>query len=104
MRLLTIALILVPTLVSAQTRYASETLKVRGAKPGDSTTVIGRPILYALSVPRSAPHAAAATRFVSLLLGDEGRRMMRAQHVDMLDTPRFFGDSVPTAIRDVGRP
>jgi molybdate/tungstate transport system substrate-binding protein len=84
--------------------YASETLRVRGAKLGDSTVVSGRPILYAMSVPRTAPHPAAATRFVSLLLSDEGRRMLRTQHVDMLDTPRFFGDSVPTAIRDIGRP
>ena len=84
--------------------YASETLKVRGSKVGDSTIVTGKPILYALSVPRAAPHPAAAARFVSLLLSDEGRRILRAQHVDMLDTPRFFGDSVPAAIRDLGRP
>jgi len=84
--------------------YAAESLKVRGARPGDSTVVVGRPIFYAMSVPRMAPHPTAATRFTTLLLGDEGRRVLRARHIDMLDTPRFFGDSVPTAIRDIVSP
>ena len=80
-------------------QYAVASVRVRGATPKDSTTMTGGPILYALSIPRQAPHAAAAERFVAELLGRDGRRRLREQHVDALDAPRFVGDA-PKALRD----
>ena len=79
--------------------------KVRGPSAGtDTVTYTGAPILYALSVPANAPHPAAATRLASFLLSAEGRRMMRAAHVDALDRAVFVGTGAPMAIRDSAGP
>ena len=70
--------------------YGTVSVAIRGA------TMTGRPVLYALSIPREAPHPAVAVRFVRELLGAQAT--LRAQNVDALDTVRFIGD-VPAAIR-----
>ena len=79
--------------------YQRAQVRVKG-KGNDSLTFVGGPILYALSVPIHAPHAAAAERLAGFLLSAEGRRMMHDAHVDALDQARFVGTSVPAAIRD----
>lgn len=79
--------------------YATARVRVRGARPGDSVTVVGQPILYALSVPARAPHPAAAARFVETLLSPDGRAMLRAAHVDALPHAIFVGTNAPPAIR-----
>ena len=84
-----------PTQASA---YAAARVRVKG-KGNDSVTFSGSPIVYALSVPRAAPHPAAAQRLVTFLLSSEGRRNMRAAHVDALDQVVFAGADVPNAIR-----
>lgn len=78
--------------------YREVSVPVRGAKPTDTTTMTGRPVLYALSIPRQAPHPGVAERFVEAMLSADGRRRLREQHVDMLDTVRFVGDP-PAAVR-----
>jgi ABC-type molybdate transport system substrate-binding protein len=65
----------------------------------DSVTFAGAPIVYALSVPRAAPHRAAAQRLARFLLSADGRRMMRAARVDALDEAVFVGTDVPDVIR-----
>jgi molybdate/tungstate transport system substrate-binding protein len=90
--------------------YAEVRVRVRGAAgagraPGrDSVTFTGQPIIFALSVPRSAPHKLAGQRLAAFLLSIEGRRMLRASHLDVLDPPVLVGDSIPDDIRiSVGR-
>jgi molybdate/tungstate transport system substrate-binding protein len=80
-------------------QYAQVSVRVRGKAPADSITVHGRPILYALSIPKRAAHAAIAERFAAFMLGPEGRRVLRAQSVDMLDAPLAAGTGIPSAIR-----
>lgn len=79
--------------------YASARVRVRGTHPGDTVTIVGQPILYALSVPAGAPHPAAAARFVATLLSPEGRAMLHAAHVDALPHAVFVGPNAPPAIR-----
>jgi molybdate/tungstate transport system substrate-binding protein len=79
--------------------YAGARVKVKG-KGNDSATFTGSPIVYALSVPRRAPHPAVAERLAAFLLSADGRGMMRAAHVDAIDHVLFVGSSVPAAIRD----
>lgn len=79
--------------------YARATVRVKG-RGTDVVTFAGTPILYALSVPRKAPHPDAAVRLAVFMLSADGRRMMRQAHVDALDHALFVGDSVPAAIRD----
>jgi molybdate/tungstate transport system substrate-binding protein len=79
--------------------YSLAHVRVKG-RGADSATFAGSPIVYALSVPRLAPHRAAAERLAAFLLSAEGRRMMHGAHVDALDRAVFAGTEVPTAIRD----
>lgn len=68
-------------------QYATVSVRVAGRTPSDSTTFVGAPILYGVAVPRAAPHPAAAAKFVDYLLGD-GKAILRAANVDVLDAPR----------------
>jgi molybdate/tungstate transport system substrate-binding protein len=67
--------------------YAGAAVRVAGRTLRDSVTFAGAPILYGLAVPRAAPHARAAARFVEFFLRD-GKPIMRAAHVDMLDVAK----------------
>lgn len=65
--------------------YAAASVRVPGRGRGDSVTFRGEPIAYALAVPRRAPHPALAERFVAFIGSADGRRVLRAQHLDALD-------------------
>jgi molybdate/tungstate transport system substrate-binding protein len=67
--------------------YATAEVRVPGRVPGDSVTFRGEPIAYALAVPRAAPQPEAAARLRAWLLSVDGRRVMRAQALDALETP-----------------
>jgi molybdate/tungstate transport system substrate-binding protein len=79
---------------SLAAHYATASVRVAGRTPGDSATFTAGPILYGLAIPRTAPHPAAARRFVQFLLTD-GERAMQAAYVDVLDAPRVVGTGAP---------
>ncbi|HET9013043.1 MAG TPA: hypothetical protein VFN38_14550, partial [Gemmatimonadaceae bacterium] len=75
---------------------------------GDTLTIRGRPILFGVTVPLGAAHAALGERFVAYLLSEEGRRILRRARFDALDQPVVVGRDPPAAlaagVRDVGAP
>jgi ABC-type Fe3+ transport system substrate-binding protein len=75
---------------------------VLGKRVGDTLLVQGRPILFGITVPRAAPHAAAAERFVAYLLSEEGRRILRQAHFNALDRPAIVGRAAPASIAAAG--
>ena len=75
--------------------YRDVAATVRGSSPGTTMAVRGEPILYGMSIPTAAPHAAAARRFLDFLLTSDVLRQLRAAHVDMLDHPIVVGDGAP---------
>lgn len=75
--------------------YAQAVVRVVGHRPGDSLTIRGEPIVYALSIPRRAEHPRLAEAFVQFLLSEDGRRILRANHLDALDSAVVSGDSIP---------
>ena len=56
-------------------QYARVSVKVQGEKPGDSLTVTGEPMVYALTRLNNAPNPGAADAFLEFILGNEGRRI-----------------------------
>lgn len=78
--------------------YENATVRVVGRRPGDSLTIRGEPIAYALSIPRRAPHPRLAERFVGFLMSDDGRRVLRANHLDVLDSAVVSGESAPAEL------
>lgn len=75
--------------------YANAVTRVLGKRPGDTLTMRGAPILFAVTVLDSAPHRAAGERFVRYLVSPEGRRILRAAHFDALETPAIVGVRAP---------
>ncbi|HEV8218621.1 MAG TPA: extracellular solute-binding protein [Gemmatimonadaceae bacterium] len=75
--------------------YHDVATTVRGSSPGTTMSVRGEPILYGMSIPTEAPHAAAARRFVEYLMTANVQRQLRAAHVDMLDRPIVVGAGAP---------
>jgi molybdate/tungstate transport system substrate-binding protein len=73
------------------TQYAKASVRVQGKTRTDSVTFQGKPILFAVSISNHTKNREVAERFVSFLLSDEGRRILRGQHFDALDHPVFRG-------------
>ena len=83
--------------------YATAAIRVPGKAPADTVTFRGQPIVYALSIPAAAPHREIAERFVAFLLSADGRRVLRAQQLDVLERPVVVGSGVPDAVQSVAR-
>jgi molybdate/tungstate transport system substrate-binding protein len=84
--------------------YASVSVTVRGAARGTHATFKGQPILYGLSIPKNAPHQAAARRFLAHLTSSAVVKQLRDAHVDMLDSVIVVGTDAPTELRRAVRP
>ena len=56
--------------------YSAAEVEVRMAQGSPRTRIHGAPIVYGLTIPDSAPNPAGAKRFVALLLGETGRRLL----------------------------
>ena len=69
-------------------RYASASVRVPGAQPGDSVTMVGTPIRYAIAIAAKAPQLQRATELRDRLLDATGVRIMRRIGLDVLDVPR----------------
>ena len=82
--------------------YASASVRV--ARGHDTVELHGVPIRYGVAIPRASPHPATAERFVRFLLGANGRAILRAHNVDVLDRAVFVGDSVPPSLRRSAAP
>ena len=71
--------------------YSQATARVAGRTAGDTLTLRGAPILFALTVPDSAPHPDAARHFVELALGRVGAEILRATGFEALRPIRVVG-------------
>ncbi len=83
--------------------YATASVKVTGKTPGDSLTIVGKPIVYAFTVPSAAPHPALAARFVQWLASQEGKRILRQESLDVLDEYAITGTGAPEGVGRVLR-
>jgi molybdate/tungstate transport system substrate-binding protein len=79
--------------------YSRATTRVLGKQPRDTLTMRGAPILFPLTIPIQAENHALAEKFVAYLLSAEGRRVLRAQHLDALEQPLAVGTGVPSFLR-----
>jgi len=71
--------------------------------PGQSLTLKGEPILFALTIPREAPNHPAAVSFVQILLGPQGQATLRRHGFSPLTPARFEGrwERLPKGLRDL---
>ena len=65
--------------------YARARVQVSGKTPDAPPVVqVGTPIVYGFTIPTNAPNPLAARRFADLLLGEEGRRIFREAHQEII--------------------
>jgi molybdate/tungstate transport system substrate-binding protein len=83
--------------------YGTVSMNVRGSAPGQTITVKGQPILYALTVPKEAPHSTTAKRFLDYLTSAPAIDALRKAHIDMLDHPVVVGNGAPSEVHGATR-
>jgi molybdate/tungstate transport system substrate-binding protein len=59
--------------------YRQATVDIAGSEPGTTITIVGKPIVYGVTIPKNAPSPDLAIGFVKFLLGPEGQAIMEAQ-------------------------
>lgn len=89
---------------SMAAHYDSARVRVLGARMGDTIDVRGTPIRYGLSIPRRAEHAAAAESFLRFLFSAAGRRALRGEFLDVIDTLLVVGEQIPAAVLELAAP
>jgi len=58
--------------------YATAKVEISGKEPGQTITLTGEPILYAVTIPRDFPNQELAIAWVNFLLSDRGMAIMEA--------------------------
>lgn len=94
-----------PTLADA---YSRAVVRLPGQRLGaaDSVEFRGEPIVYALTIPRGAPHPELARAFVRFVFSAEGQQIIRRAGFTLPPAPRLVGDTAAArrAVREpVGR-
>jgi molybdate/tungstate transport system substrate-binding protein len=79
--------------------YARASTRVLGKKQGDTVTMRGAPILFALTIPVQAENPALAEQFLRYLTSSEGRGVLRSQHLDVLEHVVTQGRDIPAVMR-----
>ncbi|MBL7063069.1 MAG: tungstate ABC transporter substrate-binding protein WtpA [Anaerolineae bacterium] len=59
--------------------YSQATVEVAGKEPGTTMAMVGKPIVYGVTIPRNAPSPDLALEFVKFLVGPEGQAIMEMQ-------------------------
>ncbi len=77
--------------------YAHASVRLSGAtrSPTDSITIIGSPIVYALTIPTRAPNPGTAAAFVRFVLSDAGQDILRRSGFTVVFPPLFGGPGRP---------
>ena len=77
--------------------YAGASVRLPGAHRGgrDSVEFRGEPIVYALSIPRAAPHPRTAQAFVRFLFSPEGQAILERNGFLLLEKPVLGGPEPP---------
>jgi molybdate/tungstate transport system substrate-binding protein len=59
--------------------YGQAQVDIAGKEPGATMTMVGKPIVYGVTIPKNAPGPDLALEFVKFLLGPDGQAIMEAQ-------------------------
>jgi molybdate/tungstate transport system substrate-binding protein len=67
--------------------YSTVSVEVAGSRPGEKKTMKGLPILFALTIPKNAPHKHLAAEFIRFALSSEGQEIMKRRHLTLVSPP-----------------
>ncbi len=90
------------SLVEQADFYGQATVEIAGKEPGTTMTMVGKPIVYGVTIPQDAPSPELALEFVKFLLGPDGQAIMEAQGQPPI-VPPVAGDvdAVPDELESV---
>ena len=79
--------------------YNQARVRLPGARRGgrDSVEFRGEPIVYALTIPRGAPHPSTAQAFARFVFSTEGQAILKANGFMLLEKPLLGGPERPPA-------
>lgn len=60
--------------------YSQAEVEIAGAEPGETITIIGKPIVYGVTIPKDFPRQELAVAWVEFLLSDEGMDIIEANY------------------------
>ncbi len=75
--------------------YGTASIQIPGGTGRPALTIVGAPILYALSIPDRAAEPATARAFVQWLFGARGREVLTRNGFTVLDRPMVNGAAPP---------
>ncbi len=77
--------------------YGQARVRLPGARRGgrDSVEFRGEPIVYALTIPRAAPHRNSAQAFVRFVFSSEGQSILKRNGFLLLERPLLGGPERP---------
>ena len=80
--------------------YSTVSTQVAGNKPGEKKVIKGLPILFALTIPKNAPHQQLAEEFIGFALSAEGQEIMKRSHLTLI-VPALASDleKLPAGLR-----
>jgi molybdate/tungstate transport system substrate-binding protein len=78
--------------------YDSASVRVAGATRGDTLDVQGTPIRYGISIPTRAQRPELSAAFLRYIFSDAGRRILRAEYLDVLPFPTVVGSGAPPVL------
>ncbi len=82
--------------------YSQASVEIAGAEPGEQMTMVGKPIVYGVTIPSNAPSPDLAEEFVKFLLGPEGQAIMEDQGQPPIDPPvSDTWDALPSDLQDL---
>jgi len=80
--------------------YRQAEIELPGKKRGTTFKKRGDAIVFAVTIPRSVRHADAAARFVGFLLSPQGRSVLEAEYMTLVDRPWTYDpENVPESFR-----
>lgn len=74
--------------------YRQVKVMVSGRKPGEYSAIYGAPIVYALAIPKDAPHPEIALEFLRFLFSKSGQQIMEKSGQPLL---------LPCAVSDISK-
>jgi molybdate/tungstate transport system substrate-binding protein len=78
--------------------YSQARVRLPGARRGgDSVEFRGEPIVYALTIPKRAPHPRTAQAFVRFVFSPDGQAILKANGFRLLEKPLLGGPERPPA-------
>jgi molybdate/tungstate transport system substrate-binding protein len=77
--------------------YSEARVHIPGAHraASDSVEFVGEPIVYALTIPTSAPHPRTAQAFVRFIFSPEGQAILKDNGFTVLEKPLLGGPGRP---------